>query len=82
MLANEPDKGKVSAGNLIVVDAAETATSIHELSPGSHLASWSRGGDWFVVVEDSSVTLVSVVDGSTTPLGDLIPESHWVLTAG
>jgi hypothetical protein len=82
MLANEPDKGQLSAGNLMVVDAAGGATSIHEFSPGSHLASWSRGGDWVVVVEDSSVTLISVVDGSTTPLGDLIPELHGVLTAG
>ena len=81
MLADEPE-GQVSAGNLVVVDAAGGAASIHEFSPGSHLALWSRAGDWVVVVEDSSVTLISVVDGSTTPLGDLIPESHGVLTAG
>jgi hypothetical protein len=82
MLADDADKGTVGAGNLVVVDAAGRATAIHELSPGSHLASWSRAGDWVVVVEDSAVELVSVADGSTTQLGDLIPESYWVLTAG
>jgi hypothetical protein len=82
MLADDPHKGPVGAGHLVVVDAAGRATAIHELSPGSHLASWSRAGDWVAVVEDSAVELVSVVDGSTTQLGELIPESHWVLTAG
>jgi len=82
MLADDPDKGPGGAGHLVVVDAAGRATAIHELSPGSHLASWSRAGDWVVVVEDSAVELVSVADGSTTQLGGLIPESFWVLTAG
>ena len=82
MLANEPDRGQLSPGSLIVVDAAGDTTSIHEFASGAHLASWSRAGDWVVAVEDSLVTLISVVDGSTTPLGDLIPDSHWVLTAG
>jgi hypothetical protein len=76
------DKGQAGVGDLIVVDAAGRASVIYEFSPGTHLASWSRAGDWVVVVEDSAVTLISVVDGSTTPLGNLIPESHRVLTAG
>jgi hypothetical protein len=82
MLASDAGQGGLSAGNLIVVDAAGVATTIFELSQGSHLASWSRAGDWVVVVEGSTVTLVSVDDGSTAPLGDLIPNEHWVLTAG
>ena len=82
MLADDADKGPVGIGNLVVVDAAGRATAIHELSPGSHIASWSRAGDWVVVVENSAVKLVSVADGSTTQLGELIPESYWVLTAG
>jgi hypothetical protein len=76
------DKGQAGVGDLIVVAAAGRASVIYEFSPGTHLASWSRAGDWVVVVEDSAVTLISVVDGSTTPLGNLIPESHRVLTAG
>lgn len=35
-----------------------------------------------VSVTLSSVTLVSREDGSVIPLGDLIPDSHFVLTAG
>jgi hypothetical protein len=82
MLADDPDEGPVGAGHLVVVDAAGRGTAIHELSPASHIASWSRAGDWVVVVEDSAVKLVSVAGGSTTQLGELIPESFWVLTAG
>ncbi|MDP3983517.1 MAG: hypothetical protein Q8Q52_00730, partial [Acidimicrobiia bacterium] len=69
-------------GDLIVVDATGDAAPIYKLSPGSHLASWSRGEDWVVVVEGSSVTLISVDEGSNAPLGALVPDSHWVLTAG
>lgn len=82
MLANERGKGQVSSGDLAVVDSAGSATTIYELSHGSHLASWSPFDDWVVVVEESSVTLISLSDGSTTPLGDLIPDSHFVLSAG
>lgn len=82
MLANEPGKGALSAGDLIVVDAAGAANVIYGLSEGSHLASWSPHDQWVVVVEDSSVTLISLDDGSTSPLGDLIPADHWVLTTG
>lgn len=82
MLADEPDKGSMSAGDLIVVDAAGVGRPIYQLSAGSHLASLSRGNDWVVVVEEASVTLISIEDGSITPLGPLIPESHYVLTAG
>jgi hypothetical protein len=82
MLADEPEKGWVSAGSLVVVEPDGSAEVIHELAEGSHLASWSRGLDWIVVVEDSNVTLMSLTDGTTFPLGELIPEEHWVLTAG
>jgi hypothetical protein len=82
MLANEPGKGPISSGSLAVVDPDGTARVVYELSEGSHLASWSRGLDWVVVVENSFVTLISLADGSTYPLGDLIPDEHWVLTAG
>ena len=82
MLARETKKGPLSAGKLMVVDPAGHATPIHELSQGSHIASWSRGEDWVVVVEDSSVTLVHTEDGSIEPLGALVPDSHWVLSAG
>jgi len=82
LTTDDPSNGVLSGGDLIVVDAAGFAVPIYELSPGSHLASWSRGEDWVVVVEDSSVTLISVDEGSKTPLGVLVPDSHWVFTAG
>ena len=82
MLASDPEKGPLSAGTLMVVDPAGHATPIYELSQGPPIASWSRGEDWVVVVEDSSVTLVNTEDGSIEPLGPIVPDSHRVLTAG
>ncbi|MFZ0544639.1 MAG: hypothetical protein WAM60_04345 [Candidatus Promineifilaceae bacterium] len=46
------------------------------------MASWSPSDVWVVVVEDASVALISTSDNSLTPLGELIPESHYVLSAG
>lgn len=82
MLANEPGQRKPSAEILVMVDSAGSASVLDELSSGSSVAAWSRGGDWVITVEDSSVALISVADGSTTQLGDLVPDSHAVLTAG
>jgi len=82
MLAHDSDQGPLSSGDLVVIDASGTADSIYALSQGSqpHLASWSPHDGWIVVVEGSSVTLISLEDGSISPLGDLIPESHHVLS--
>ena len=74
--------GPLSAGQLTVVDPDGHAEAVYELSPGSHVASWSRGEDRVVVIEDSSVTLVHMDDGSIEPLGAIVPDSHWVLSAG
>ena len=82
MLAGEPETGPLSAATLMVIDPAGHATPLHELSQVPHLASWSRGEDWVVVVEDSSVTLINTEDGTVEPLGALVPDSHRVLTAG
>ncbi len=65
-----------------MVDSTGVAVPIHQLSAGPHLASWSRGEDWVVVVEDSSVTLVSHDEGFKAPLGVLVPDSHWIFNAG
>lgn len=77
-----PDRGNRARGFLVMVDSAGSASVLDELSSGSSVAAWSRGGDWVITVEDSSVALISVADGSTTQLGDLVPDSHAVLTAG
>lgn len=82
MLADDAGKGAFGSGDLVLVDTSGAATPIFELSQGSHLASWSRDENWVVVIEDSSVTLVPVDGGTNVPLGDLVPESHWVVSAG
>jgi hypothetical protein len=81
-LVDEPGKGEVSSGQLIMVDPDASTTPIYGLSQGSHVASLSPSDDWVVVVEDASVSLISTRNNSTTPLGELIPESHFVLSAG
>ena len=82
LTTEDPGNSRVSGGDLMMVDATGVAVPIYELSPGSPLASWSRGEDWIVVVEDGSVTLISVDGGSPIPLGVVVPEFHWVLSAG
>ncbi|MGH8924539.1 MAG: hypothetical protein ACRDWA_07900 [Acidimicrobiia bacterium] len=81
-LIDEPGKGEISSGELILVRPSGSATPIYELAEGSHMASWSPSDVWVVIVENAAVTLVSTGDGSMTPLGELIPESHYVLSAG
>lgn len=81
-LIDEPGKGEISSGELILVGPSGSATPIYELAEGSHMASWSPSDVWVVIVENAAVTLVSTGDGSVTPLGELIPESHYVLSAG
>lgn len=78
LLADSAD-GK--SGGLVIVDDSGATKTIYEVS-GAPLASWSRDGGWVVIVEGSSVTLVSIDDGSVVALGDLIPDSYFVLTAG
>ena len=82
MRADEPGQGPLRGGEVVVVDAVGVATPIFRISPGPHLASWSRGEDWVIVVEGSSVTLVPRGEGSEVPLGDVVPDAHWVLSAG
>lgn len=81
-LADDPARGPFSSGELVVVDANGAAAAIYELSAGNHIASWSRDEAWVVVIEDSTVTIVPGGGGSPLELGTLIPEEHWVLTAG
>lgn len=81
-LIDEPGKGVISSGELILVGPSGSARPIYEFAEGSHMASWSPADFWVVVVEDASVALISTSDDSLTPLGELIPESHYVLSAG
>ena len=82
ILADKPEDGPLSAGRLMVVGADGRPRPIFELSHGPHIASWSRDEHWVVVVEGSSVTLINMEDGSINPLGVIVPDSHWVFSAG
>lgn len=82
MLAPDPEEGPLDSGTLVMVDPAGNATPIFELTQLPHLASWSSGEDWVLVVEESSVTLINIEDGTIEPLGAIVPDSHWVLSAG
>jgi hypothetical protein len=81
-LIDNPARGEISSGQLILIDPNSSTTAIYEFAEGSRMASWSPYDEWAVVVEDSAVTLISTSNGSMTPLGELIPESHYVLSAG
>ncbi len=82
ILAEEPNGGSVSAGDLVIVDASGAAEIVYELAHGSHAATLSRDDDWVAVIEGGDVTLVGTGSGEATPLGRLVPQDHWVLTAG
>jgi hypothetical protein len=69
-------------GDLVMVDEFGAATTLGGLSSGAHVASWSRGEDWVVVVEGSAVTLIPLDGSDPVPLGDLVPEGFAVLTIG
>ncbi len=69
-------------GDLVVVNGSGVATTLWEFPPGAHVASWSRGEDWVVVIEGSAVTLIPIDGGEPVPLGDLVPEGFVVLTIG
>ena len=81
-LIDDPARGEVSSGQLILIDPNGKTTALYEFAEGSHVASWSRSDDWVVIVEDSGVTLILTSNGAVTRLGELIPESHYVLSAG
>ncbi len=66
---------------LVLVDA-DSVTGIYQFGRVARMVSWSRDEAWIVVVEGRSVTLISAEGGDILPLGDLIPDSHHVLTAG
>lgn len=60
------------------------ATTIDRWSgPGTPLATWSRDGQWIVLVDNQDITLISLTDPENRfTLPGVVPEEHWVLAAG
>lgn len=71
-----------SGGALVVVEQNSLIAPIASTSFPAPLAAWSRAEDWIVFVEGDQVTLIPADGGQPVPLGALIPEDHWVLSAG
>jgi len=80
--AGDPAGSLLTGGGLVIVDARGVADPIYELALGSNVATWSRDGRWVIVVENSTVTAIPVDGGADVPLGDLVPRSFVVVTAG
>lgn len=75
-------EGEASSSRLLVLDPDGSVRAVNEVGAGEWVATWSRAGDWVVVVEDSFVTLIPLDGTQPHDLGELIPEGHWVLAAG
>jgi hypothetical protein len=67
---------------LVVVGPNGVARSVYHVSDEQFVASWSRAGDWIVVVEQVGVTLVPIDGGDPVDLGDIVPTDHWVISIG
>jgi hypothetical protein len=67
---------------LVVVGSNGVARSVYQVSDDQFVASWSRAGDWIVVVEPDGVTLVPIDGGDPVDLGDIVPTDHWVISIG
>jgi len=70
------------ADQLVVVTSSGSASTLHDIGPGQTGASWSRAGDWIVVIQSADLTLVPANGDEPILLGPLVPDDHWVLSAG
>jgi hypothetical protein len=68
------------SSSLVVVAPDGTATTLAAVGKNA-VATWSRDGNWIALVDGREVSLVSL-DGEVIELGALVPEDHWVITAG
>lgn len=82
VLAADPEQGSVGAGDLAIVDQSGNATILHDLATGSHAATITRDDGWVAIIEDGDVTLIEIASGESHALGALVPDEHWVFTAG
>jgi len=74
--------GENQGAMLVAVGSNGVALSVYQVPDNQFLASWSRDGDWIVVVEQDGVTLVPSDGGDPVDVGDVVPSDHWVLSIG
>jgi spermidine/putrescine-binding protein len=74
--------GESQGAMLVAVGSNGVARTVYQVSNDEFVASWSRAGDWIVVVEETRVTLVLTDGGDPVDLGDIVPPDHWVLSIG
>ncbi len=75
-------EGEGSGGivHLVVVRQDGSTRVIHQMKDGG-VATFSRAEDWVAVADSDGVTLIPG-RGEAIRLGDILPDEHWVLTAG
>jgi len=74
--------GENQRAMLVAVGSNGVARSVYQVSNDEFVASWSRDGDWIVVVDQDGVTLVPSDGGDPVDVGDVVPSDHWVLSIG
>jgi hypothetical protein len=77
-------KGTPETSTLYSIDLDTNATTaIARFQGAPPLATWSRDGQWIILVDIRDLTVISRTDPSNTySLPGIVPEGHWVLAAG
>jgi hypothetical protein len=68
--------------DLAVVDLETGSASVLRTMDELPQATWSRDGRWIAAIERPNVLLLSIEDGRSVPLADVIPKEHFVFAAG
>lgn len=66
---------------VVMVDRSGASRVIYRMRGEQGAATWSRAGDWVAVIDRGELILVSPA-GDQVEVGDILPDEHWVLTAG
>jgi sugar lactone lactonase YvrE len=76
--------GTPETSTLYTVDLASHQTTAVADFPGRPPgATWSRDGQWIVLIDSRDIELISRTDPENRfTLPNIIPEEHWVLAAG
>lgn len=84
-LIEAPDvNGTPAKSTLFVVDLeTNVTTTIDHYEGPPPLATWSRDGQWIVLIDNRDIELISRTDPQNRfTLPSVVPEEHWVLAAG
>lgn len=84
-LFEAPDvNGTPAKSTLFVVDLeTNVTTTIDHYEGPPPLATWSRDGQWIVLIDNRDIELIRLSDPEDRfALPGVVPEEHWVLAAG